>query len=103
MAGAFSVSGHKAAAPRVQVARPVGYCPPNRIRAEFRPNRRRITRPMNIFDPWLGVDFGSPFLEALGGNTAATQRFGVRRMLIDVIEVRCSVCALQIVQAHVMP
>jgi hypothetical protein len=44
-------------------------------------------RPVNVFDPWFGVDFASPFLEALGDNITSTQRICLRRMLIDVVEV----------------
>jgi hypothetical protein len=40
-----------------------------------------------MFDPWFGVDFASPFLEALGDNITSTQRICLRRMLIDVVEV----------------
>lgn len=46
---------------------------------------------MNMFEPWFSADGSSPgdaLLEALGSTSSATQRFGMRRMLIDVVEVR---------------
>ena len=65
--------------------------PATRAHAEYRPNRRRQQRQMNMFEPWFAADMTSPgnaLLEALGSASSATQRFGTRRMLIDVIEVR---------------